>query len=248
MQASLNRYLVVGALCTTISAVAQADNGFEATVGVGLALLQSHVKGEGNEAELFPMVELSYADFSLSPDGLGYTYELTPLSALFFSLSTRDASFDSSNTKLSNLNKRDDAGEFGIAWVQTSPSMELTTYLISDISDTHKGYEIGVDLGLPTTFAGGYLTPSIGVSYLSEDLVNYYYGVSQSEVTGSIGSYESDGSFGANVGLEYVYKIYSGWHSYTAVSMEYLGSGISDSSIVDRDTVWSGVIGIVYEF
>ncbi|TDO98647.1 MipA/OmpV family protein [Marinomonas balearica] len=248
MQMFSNRNFVMSMVCITISGSAFAENGLEATLGAGVLQMQSHVKGEKSETEFFPMVELSYGGFSLSADGLGYTYELSPLSAVFFSLGTRNSTVDGGNLTLSNLTKRDDATEVGVAWIKNEPMFELTTYLNADISNTHKGFEVGFDLGKPMMFAGGYLTPSIGVNYLSEDLVNYYYGVSSSEASNGIKSYDADGSLGANLGLEYVYKIYSGWHSYTAVSWDYLGSGVGDSSIVERDSVWSGIIGIVYEF
>lgn len=222
---------------------------FSANVGVGAAHIQNHVKGEDDKNQIFPYAELQYGMVTLNPDGLGLTTSLTPTSALSFVLKMRESSFDESDNKvLSKLTKRDDTGELMVNWVQMTPWADVSAFVSTDLMDKHGGYELGFGVSRQIPMLGGVFIPQVGIQYQSEKLVDYYYGVSQEESSSVIGAYDGKGSMTANASLTHIYKLSGGWHTATAVAYNYIGEGISDSSIVERDGYWMGSVSVFYQF
>lgn len=221
---------------------------FEASLG-GVALLgQSHVIGEEDDPRLLPYANLSYGRYSLSPDGLGVAFDMGQPDTFNLILGYRESAVDSGNDELTMLDERDSAVELTASWVRKTRAFELSFSATTDISSAHEGYELGAGISFPRPFMGGFLIPGVELSYQSDKLVNYYYGVSASEASGNITQYESDGSWLTSAGVDYIHPIAGNWASYTNVSWQNLGDGISDSPIVERSSVWSGVIGVFYKF
>ena len=222
---------------------------FNANAGVGVAHIKNHVKGEDNRNELFPFAELQYGMFILNQDGLGVTTSLTPDSNLSFFLTLRETSFDArDNKELAGLTQRDDTGELLISWVQMTPWAELSASVSTDLMDKHGGYELDLGISRQIPMLGGVVIPEAGIQYQSEKLVDYYYGVSQSEASQSIKAYDGKASLTSNLSLTHIHSLSSGWYTATVVELYGLGKGISDSSIVERDNYWMGSVALFYQF
>jgi len=99
---------------------------------------------------------------------------------------------------------------------------------------------------LPREFGWGWIVPSVDLIYNSAERNRYYYGVSESELIPGISPYSPGSSTNVKLGLNVGYAISDKWLLSVSASHEWLGSEISSSPIVERDTLWSGNIGIAY--
>lgn len=222
----------------------------DASLGVASSWQQSYVIGEDDDPKYLPYINVQYGLFVLNYDGLGITKKVgkaDQFSALF---NLRESTIDhGDNDVLSNLKKRDDATDLALLWTHNTSLVDFTGGVVFDVSDTHQGYEALLGLSKQyVTQKFGIFKPAATISYQSEDLVDYYYGVSTAEADAKIAAYEGDASVNAQLSFTHIYPINDNWHTATVVSYDYLGSGISDSPIVERDNYWTGALALFYKF
>ncbi|WCN10310.1 MipA/OmpV family protein [Marinomonas mediterranea] len=222
---------------------------FSAMLGAAVVSSESVIVGEDDDdLKLYPYAKLEYGNFSISKDGIGLAFELNETDSLSFLLSSRDSAFDSSNAALRAIDTPDDAIDLGLTWSTKTKFAEYGVSGITDVSDTHNGYELSFSVAKPMRALGGLLKPSVELSLQSEGIVDYYYGVSASEATSELAAYKGKSALLTSLGVQYLYQLTDSWVTLTSVSYTHLGSGITDSSIVDKDSAWSGVFGIAYKF
>jgi MipA family protein len=76
------------------------------------------------------------------------------------------------------------------------------------------------------------LTPFVGVEWLSNRLVNYYYGIRPEEVTPNRPEYRGRDTVNLRAGLSAAYRLSESWSLMGGVHVRRLGDGIYDSPIV----------------
>lgn len=242
------KMLLGGVIVATVTTPVFA-NELSASVGAAVIGSQSYIIGENHEARIVPYVELGYGMFSLNEDGLTMTYEVDDANSVSVIISQRESVFDrGDNNKLRHFDKRDSAVELTANWMYSFENGDITLSATGDVSNTHDGYEIGMGYSKNIVALGGMLIPSVAVALQSEELVDYYYGVSSKESTSDIAEYKGKDSLTAALSVAHIYSISEDWSTFTNVSWQYLGSGISDSSIVKKDNVWTVILGAAYEF
>lgn len=231
-----------------VSCAIQATE-WNADLGLSLLGAQSHVFGEENKAEVRPYLNLEYGVFIAGPDGLGVSGQLgesDQLSAVFI---VRESVIDhDENGLLKHLKERDDATELALHWTHFTPLVDITTAISSDVSDTHEGYEAKLMLSKKLETEAGIFIPAVAIQHQSEELVDYYYGVRAAEANSRFASYQGKAATNANASITHVYPITPEWHVATQVAYDYLGSGISDSPIVEESGYWSGALSVFYRF
>lgn len=119
-----------------------------------------------------------------------------------------------------------------------------------DVSNASGGYELALAYRASFPLARGVLSPSIGVSYWSADLTDYYYGTLPQEEALGVPRYRPGSVIIPNVGLGYLRPLPRGWLLVTGMELRWLGSEIVDSPLVDDDTgrVPSVFVGISRAF
>ncbi|WP_191602938.1 MipA/OmpV family protein [Marinomonas algicola] len=237
--------VILGALMSTSSLAAD----FSATVGGIVMGQENYIIGEDSEVELLPYVSLEYGMLTLDEDGLALTFEIDGKSAVSAGLSQRSSVFERKDNKvLKHFDKRDTATELTVNWIKSFDEGDVSFAVAGDVSNTHDGYEVMLGLSKQIPSFGGLVIPSVELSLQSEALVDYYYGVKDSEATSSIASYKAKESLSAGLSVAYKYRFSESWSAFSHVGWTYLGSGISDSPIVKKDNVWLAVIGGMYTF
>ena len=86
---------------------------------------------------------------------------------------------------------------------------DVNATVLTDISGTSKGQE--VSFGLSKTLFDGFLTPRIGTTWSSENVVDYYYGVKTSEVTVGRVAYSPNSTMYYAAGLTVAYPLGDKW-------------------------------------
>jgi outer membrane protein len=140
-----------------------------------------------------------------------------------------------------------DAG-LGLSWVTKVGKFGLAAK--SDVSNASGGYELALDYRASFPVGRGTLVPSVGVSYWSDDLTDYYYGTLPQEEALGVPRYRPGSAVVPNVGLGYLRRLPRGWMLVTGVEVRWLGSEIVDSALVDDDSgrVPSVFVGISRAF
>ena len=126
---------------------------------------------------------------------------------------------------------------------------ELELELLTDALGEHKGQEVKVSWEKNYRIKDRWsIEPSIGLSWQSSKLADYYYGVKTTEATSSRPAYNVGSALNWKMSLKGKYKISDHWMLMSGIEVELLDSDINDSPIVDNDTLFSGMLGIIYRF
>lgn len=119
-----------------------------------------------------------------------------------------------------------------------------------DVSNASGGYELTLGYRAAFPVARGLLSPSVGVSYWSADLTDYYYGTLPEEEALGVPGYRPGSAVVPNIGLSYMRPLGRGWLLVAGAELRWLGSNITDSPLVDDDSgrVPSVFVGISRAF
>lgn len=126
-----------------------------------------------------------------------------------------------------------DAG-LGLSWRGKAGKLSLDAK--ADVSNASGGYEVALGYQASFPVARGLLVPSLGVSYWSADLSDYYYGTLPVEEARGVVRYRPGSAIVPSVGVSYLRPLPRGWLLVAGVEMRWLDSGIVDSPLVDDDS------------
>jgi outer membrane protein len=165
----------------------------------------------------------------------------------------RSDGYDSDDSdRLDGMHNRhktiDAGGEFGVSGDWGS----ITTSLVSDILGVDNGQELRIVYGRPFTNAfdvnGLKITPSAGLSWQSDNLVDYYYGVRRNEARPGRPVYDPGSAANWLWGVDATYQINKDWTVLMGLTYYWLDSDIRHSPIVSRDYAISIISGAMYKF
>jgi len=156
------------------------------------------------------------------------------------------------NAALAGMQRRNTSLDAGGSIAYTNRLGTLSFTALTDISDTHEGDELVLSWEIPFTVGKNWLlSPSVGMSWKSDDLIDYYYGVTgvtSREARPGRPAYQGQSSADGFVGLGVFYNLSSHWTAIAQFNYETLSKRITDSPIVEDDNQWYGFLGVVYEF
>jgi outer membrane protein len=119
-----------------------------------------------------------------------------------------------------------------------------TTY--AEVTDRHGGFVSELALSLPIEFDRGFVVPAIKAVYQSSDYADYYYSVSAAEATPTRPVYTPGSAINTVARVRLGYALTEKWLLSATLGVDFLGSEITSSPIVERDRVWFGTIGLAY--
>jgi len=143
---------------------------------------------------------------------------------------------------------RDYAIELGVESLIDGEWGEATLSAFHDVSGTHGGYELSAYYSRRWTVGRLTLAPTVGVSYKSADLNDYYWGVHADEANLALPEYHAGGGFGFEGGL--VTNYYLTRHLRLALSVNYerLVDDVAESPLSEDDYVLGYFSGLAWTF
>lgn len=133
---------------------------------------------------------------------------------------------------------RDYAVELGLELLAGGRWGDLQLAAFHDVSSTHGGYELYVDYGRGWRNQRWYFEPSFGLSYKSDGLNDYYWGVSPDESTVALPPYQAGSGVNMHARLFLSYQIDRRWAFALVGEFERLNDEAAASPIVaDRDVL-----------
>ncbi|SFX33893.1 MipA/OmpV family protein [Marinospirillum alkaliphilum] len=138
-------------------------------------------------------------------------------------------------------------GGLGLVWREGMHQYSLKA--VTDLLGKHEGQEVsaGYAYRIPISRELS-LTPNAGISWMSADLLDYYYGVRDSEVhtglTPERTAYQVDAGIQYTVGVTLAYQLNTTTSLLLSTRTRWLPDSVSDSPLVARDQI-SGVFGAI---
>ena len=143
---------------------------------------------------------------------------------------------------------RDYAGELGLELLADGRWGQLQLTAFHDVTGTHEGYEIEFDYGYGWRNQRIYVEPSFGLSFKSEELNNYYWGVPVDETNIALPGYSAASGINAHARLQVGYQISKNWIFSLVGEVERLNDEAANSPIVEEQNVFGYFAGLGYRF
>lgn len=144
------------------------------------------------------------------------------------------------------LEDRDDSLDVGVTATWSGRLGELEIELLSDVTDQSGGQEYSLQYGYPLHLGPTIVTPNVGVTFLSDDMANYYYGTLDEEVARGVLDYKPDASTIPHVGVNVMRFFGKHWTFLAFLKYSFLPDEIKDSPFLepDSDGTVSALIGV----
>lgn len=148
----------------------------------------------------------------------------------------------------SALPKRRFALNGGLEFLYLGALGDLQAQILTDLGGTHGGQSASLVYSKPWYTAKQEYALSLGMEWKSRDLVGYYYGVRPDEAFFGRPGYE--GEAGVNTFLRFAasHSFDRHWKLVGVLEREFLSGGIRRSPIIDRDSVDTFYLGLLYQF
>lgn len=251
--ATFGLFIVTASFCAAQNNRPAAPPETTFQVGPGLLITDKAQKGGDTEVLVIPAFYYRQGRFLLfGPQASWvFVYEdglmVSAIARLRF-----EGYNDNESRHLRGMSDRRATAEAGLSVAQEFDWGRLKAEWASDVLNEHKGHEIRLlaDRRFEDVFGVEKLalTPGIGVNWRSKQLNDYYYGVEGKEATSSRPATNVGSTAGSLASLRVDYPLTERWNFFSSVSVEWLGSEITDSPIVDQHHRTSVLIGTLYKF
>jgi outer membrane protein len=239
--------------CANAAPTKLEGNDNDGTIGIGIMALTSatEYKGSDGEVYVFPFAFYQDKDFYISGTEAGVHLWGSGNWWVDGTVSFRLQGFDEDLSDFTKgMDKRKSSLDLGTSLNYYSSGFGYLSFNFRhDIGGVHKGHELTVNYAYPVSWGKLTLTPGIAIQRQSSKLVDYYYGVKNSEITVNREAYSGQKAFNYGFELELEYTLSQSLKLFSSASITKLGDGIKDSSLVDNGGAnWVTSIGIVYSF
>lgn len=143
---------------------------------------------------------------------------------------------------------RDFAIEAGIEVLADGRWGHLQASAHHDVSGTHEGYELDMTYSVGWRSERWYIEPSVGVSFKSAEMNNYYWGVRPEEANPALPAYEAGSGVNVRGRLAASYYLTRQWAFSLAAEYERINDEAAASPIVVDRQVVAYFAGMRYRF
>jgi MipA family protein len=229
--------------------LAEDDNYWELDVGLALEYGRHYINGLDAHPEGSAKVQLLlsggyyYHDFFVEVNPLigrsltlGYSLQRTKHFVVNLIAESLFQGFEQSNQKqgalLTGIKPRHTSLDTGIEAYYSHDYGETRVRILHDISNTHNGYVLAMDHAYPIFRKRWTIWPSYGVSWLSQDATNYYFGITAAEVNPVRPQYQPTSAFTHKFNLYAAYQVNS--HLSYIIYADYIlfSGNINNSPLV----------------
>jgi outer membrane protein len=143
---------------------------------------------------------------------------------------------------------RDYAFEVGVETLFSGEWGQAAMRAFHDVSDTHHGYEISADYSYRLGRGRFSFSPMLGLSWKSEELSDYYWGVHADEASFTLRPYEVKAGLGWEVGVRANYYLTKTTRLALSANYEQLQHSVAQSPLVEEDHALGYFAGVAWQF
>ncbi|MGB1298351.1 MAG: MipA/OmpV family protein [Psychrobium sp.] len=124
----------------------------------------------------------------------------------------------------------------GIGLTYQHNDWKIDTSIMRDVLGKSDGLEVKSTFGKMMRFGPVFVEPSVGLSYVDSNHVDYYYGVAAHEVTANRMQYTGDSALNKTLGVSVMTPIFFGGITSINIENTWFDDNISDSPLTDGDS------------
>lgn len=224
-----------------------SGNWKQEVLGAGVLYATTVYEGKDDTVWGVPILVGQYKNFYVQGTDLGYILNETDQWKVSLMGKPRFNGYESDDSDaLKGMEDRNWSFDAGVRVDWTNDLCVLSFNGIVDTLHEHDGQELS--LNISKAFFRRSLIPHAGVHWKSQNLVDYYYGVSGDEVKASRPSYEADPAWNYDAGVRVNIPFEENWVIMGDFTYEWMGDSITDSPIVDETGAFSTLLGAAYRF
>lgn len=220
---------------------------------LGLAFLSVpsiYLNHKRNE-QIIPIIEWSWKNWFIRDFRFGSYVAANDQWYLSSSLgieSIASVNREKNNFTSSNLKNRDEVYNAALTWGWIDPWGIIRMSLERDISQGHNSQSVSLAYSCELSITAWSIEPYAKLKYLPNKVVNYYYGIEQSEVKSGYPAYQARHAYTAHIGINVTYAMNQSHALIFSTGYQEISSEIKNSPIVERDGVASITAGYIYAF
>jgi outer membrane protein len=255
----MSRLLFVATLIALpIAASAQRQDASRWGIGAGAAVVDGPYAGEDIRIRPIPLLTYEGEKFFVRGPTGGYHFINTRTFSFDFIGAARLDGIDIEDLGVDELAARDidrrlledrddqlDAG-LGLSWRGDFGEVQLRA--VTDVTDTSSGHEVSLTYSRRMQLGLFTVTPLVSVSYLSDNLADYYYGTLDEEVSRGVADYKPGAAVTPQVGVNLLRPFGEHWAMMGSVRYMLLPDELSDSPLIESDSSASMFLGLTYRF
>lgn len=162
--------------------------------------------------------------------------------------SERLPSYEYKTVDLANLHKRRMAALAGFEYSYTGEQWNFQAQWLQDISGIHNGTEVRLALAKPFYWDKQALVFSLGATWQSAAVVDYYYGIRPDEISVAGGAYQGRAGVSYVARVDWDYALSERWSLRFNLSYRHLAEEITRSPLLSNNQVITAFAGGVYHF
>lgn len=149
---------------------------------------------------------------------------------------------------LEGMDTRETTFEGGLALSVSYNDMYIETMLLTDMLVRHKSWLFKTEIGDEYSLGDFTFYPSLIFIYESDEFVNYYYGVKESEITLNRTQFTPGAGWqlGAQTYIEYPFT--NKLAGLVNLRVDKLPSSALNSPLLESDYIYSGLVSLIYTF
>jgi outer membrane scaffolding protein for murein synthesis (MipA/OmpV family) len=124
--------------------------------------------------------------------------------------------------------------------------VNIDLFASTDLLGVYKGQQYELKFSYSFVTPKLQIVPQLEFVHQSEDLVDYYYGVTDAEIAPGRPAYAPGAATTPRLSVDVNWRIHPTWYVYAGTSVDFLPDEITNSPIVDKETSWGAHIGIGY--
>jgi outer membrane protein len=253
-----NLLLVATLMALPIAASAQQQDTSRWGIGAGAAMIDSPYAGEDIRVRPIPLLSYEGEKYFFRGATGGYHFIDTPLLSFDLvgvaridgfdidDLGTRELAARGVDRDL--LEDRDDQLDVGLGLSWRGGFGEMQLRAVTDATDTSSGQEVSLTYSYRMRMGSFSVTPMVGVSYLSEDLADYYYGILDEEISRGVVNYKPGAAVVPQAAVNVMRPFGEHWAMMGSVRYMLLPDELTDSPLIESDAAASLFIGLTYRF
>ncbi len=139
--------------------------------------------------------------------------------------------------------------EIGVEYLTQFSEGDLRLRVLSDALNRHNGQLFSADYSRAFFTRSLLILPSIGVTYISENATDFYYGIAESETTTSRAAYTAESGWIVSARLYVERPLAKDWTLFGFASYSHFNDSITDSPIVTvNDGTYNLAVGVLWSF
>ncbi|WP_082354038.1 MipA/OmpV family protein [Marinagarivorans algicola] len=146
------------------------------------------------------------------------------------------------------LHKRRTAGLSGFEYTYIHPNFDWQTQILQDVTHIHDGHKVRTAITVPWVNQKSRWAFSTGATWQSQQLIDYYYGVDDTEVYDASKAYHANASTAFYIKAQWERPLSQHWGLRALVDYKWLGSSVTRSPIIQEDALLTAYFAGVYHF